>query len=142
MQTIAIKYVGKKPSKVDNVAETGLVWLPGQVHEVPVVKAAIMLQHPDVWAADKPISPQAHDTLAEVAKAEIEKQKKARDKEDEKRDIALVKKNLGEMKNKTEIIDYAKKEFGIDLDPREKRAQLERRVLDARKAFTIAKPLA
>lgn len=45
-----ILYVGKKPSKNDTVAGTGLVWAPGQVHEVTDEAAVRLLKHPDVWA--------------------------------------------------------------------------------------------
>lgn len=45
-----IIYVGKKPSKNDTVAGTGLVWAPEQVHEVADDAAARLLKHPDVWA--------------------------------------------------------------------------------------------
>ena len=46
-----IKYVGKKPTKQDNVAGTGKVWVgAGDVHEIPDEDAALLLKHPDVWA--------------------------------------------------------------------------------------------
>lgn len=46
-----IEYIGKKPQKADNVAGTGLVWAPGQTHEVKDPKAIEkLLFHKDVWA--------------------------------------------------------------------------------------------
>lgn len=48
-----ISYIGDKPSKVDNVAGTGLTWTPGQVHEVENLEAARkLLAHSGVWALD------------------------------------------------------------------------------------------
>lgn len=47
----AITYVGKKSSRSDSVAETGLVWKPGQVHVVTDAVAEKLLKHADVWAA-------------------------------------------------------------------------------------------
>lgn len=47
---INIKYVGKKDSRADTVANTGLVWTKGQVHPVSDSKAALLLVHPDIWA--------------------------------------------------------------------------------------------
>lgn len=45
-----IQYVGKKPSKPDNVAGTSLVWNgPGDVKVVDPTVAACLLQHPDIW---------------------------------------------------------------------------------------------
>lgn len=51
-----IVYVGTKPQKADNVAETKLIWTPGQIHEVADdLKAAKLLTYQDIWAdADKP----------------------------------------------------------------------------------------
>lgn len=52
-----IKYVGKKPTRKDTVAGTGIVWLgAGDVQDVPDDKASILLAHPDIWlkAEDKP----------------------------------------------------------------------------------------
>lgn len=46
----AIKYVGKKPSRPDTVANTGLVWFPDTVHIVTDQVASALLQHPDIWA--------------------------------------------------------------------------------------------
>lgn len=46
-----IKYVGKKDVEHDTVAGTGLVWGPGEVHEVPEAAALRLLNHPDVWEA-------------------------------------------------------------------------------------------
>lgn len=46
-----VRYVGKKESKEDNVAGTGVVWRhPGDVQEVPDVAWAKLAKHPDVWA--------------------------------------------------------------------------------------------
>lgn len=61
-----IMYVGKKPSKSDNVAGTGIFWSKsGDVQEVEDPEAVEkMLAHPDVWCvvADKhgdPVKPAA-----------------------------------------------------------------------------------
>ena len=53
-----IVYVGAKPMKSDNVAETKLIWERGQIHAVAdEVKAAKLLSYKDIWAdADKPYS--------------------------------------------------------------------------------------
>lgn len=51
-----IVYVGRKSQKGDNVAQTGLIWTPGQIHDVSDEKKALkLLEHKLVWAdADKP----------------------------------------------------------------------------------------
>lgn len=45
----AIRYIGVKPRKEDNVAGTGLVWTPGEVHVVTSEVGSKLLRHPDVW---------------------------------------------------------------------------------------------
>lgn len=51
-----IVYIGLKPTKSDNVAQTGLTWVRGEILEVAdEKKAAKLLEFPSVWAdADKP----------------------------------------------------------------------------------------
>lgn len=51
-----IVYVGTKEQKGDNVAQTGLIWSRGQIHEVvDDSKAKKLLEHAHVWAdADQP----------------------------------------------------------------------------------------
>ncbi len=44
-----VKYIGNKVSKTDNVAATGLIWGPGQVHPVLDDVAAKLFSHPTVW---------------------------------------------------------------------------------------------
>jgi hypothetical protein len=50
MSLVGVKYVGKKPSKQDNVAGTGLIWSPGEIHVVPASLVPKFQAHPDVWA--------------------------------------------------------------------------------------------
>ena len=44
-----VQYVGVKSRKMDNIAGTGLVWTPLQVHPVPDDAAARLLAYPNVW---------------------------------------------------------------------------------------------
>lgn len=45
-----IVYVGNKELKGDNISQTGLVWMRGQVHQVDDdVKAAKLLEHTLIW---------------------------------------------------------------------------------------------
>lgn len=46
-----IVYIGHKEVKGDNVAQTGLIWTRGQVHDVAdAKKAATLLEHKLIWA--------------------------------------------------------------------------------------------
>lgn len=50
MTTVAIRYIGSKEEKVDNVAGTGKVWRgEGDVQVVDEKAAAKLLKHTDVW---------------------------------------------------------------------------------------------
>lgn len=49
--TQGIRYIGTKQRKVDNVAGTGLHWLPNAINIVGDVAAGKLLDHPDVWTA-------------------------------------------------------------------------------------------
>lgn len=75
-KTIPIGYCGKKEQETDHLYGTGLVWEPDTIHDVPVDKAALLLNHPDVWfdtrsdkAKDKnpvePVEPQNKRTVDE-----------------------------------------------------------------------------
>ncbi|MAK55664.1 MAG: hypothetical protein CML17_07460 [Pusillimonas sp.] len=46
---LPVKYIGKKPQKVDNVANTGLIWTPGQIHFLPPMVAQKLSAVKDVW---------------------------------------------------------------------------------------------
>lgn len=45
-----VVYVGLKEIKADNIAQTGLIWKRGEVHDVAdEKKAAKLLEHPLIW---------------------------------------------------------------------------------------------
>ena len=64
-----IKYIGKKPTKQDNVAGTGKTWNgAGDVQEVSDLAAERLLKHPDVFALDDGAATKAE----EKPKADLE----------------------------------------------------------------------
>lgn len=68
-KTIPIGYCGKKDEETDHLYGTGLVWNPGTVHDVPADKAALLLNHPDVWYDTRTPEVQAKKPVAPVAAA-------------------------------------------------------------------------
>ncbi len=45
-----IKYVGKKPSAIDSVAKTGVIWSgTGDIKPVPEEAAQLLVKYPDQW---------------------------------------------------------------------------------------------
>lgn len=88
-----IRYVGAKSQKTDNVAGTGLTWLPGQSHQVRDLAACKkLLAHADIWALDETAEDPAAEAkkAAEVAADEAAK-KKAADEAAEAKLIADAK---------------------------------------------------
>jgi hypothetical protein len=50
MKTVLVEYIGNKPEKVDNVANTGVIWLGnGDVRAVPIEAWSKMARHEFVW---------------------------------------------------------------------------------------------
>lgn len=47
---VGVRYIGSKQLKVDNVLNTGVSWVPGQVINFDAVSAATLAQHVGVWA--------------------------------------------------------------------------------------------
>lgn len=67
----AIRYIGEKPIKHDNVAGTGTVWNgPRDIQEVPDAAVPLLLLHPTVWelATAMPAAPreEAEDPTEQV----------------------------------------------------------------------------
>lgn len=53
IQLIAVRYVGKKPTALDNVAKSGKCWKGnGDVQHVTQAQAKILTCYPDQWALD------------------------------------------------------------------------------------------
>jgi hypothetical protein len=67
MENIPIRYVGKKPEETDHTYGTGLTWTQeDNVKDVPADKAALLLNHPDVWADARAAKEQKKDPVKPV----------------------------------------------------------------------------
>jgi hypothetical protein len=109
-----IKYVGRKDSRDDNVASTGLVWKKGQVHEVSPNKAALLLLHPDIWKVVKGGADAIGEAIQETEQVELVEpvEEKAAVEEDplSKIDVAAL--------SKAELQSYAIRHSNVKLDSR------------------------
>jgi len=112
VETIPIAYVGKKDRQDDPVAATGLVWTPGDVHHVTREQAAILLNHPDVWADDR--SPGAQKKVP----IEPHAPPKPQPTEDEAQMLSNMAPliDIGVM-DVDGLTQYGMREFGLALDP-------------------------
>ena len=138
MDYIVVEYVGPKPREVDNVAETGKVWIgKGDRHEVPASAWEIMKRHPDVFAlvgpAPKRGLAQADNAEALALKAENESLKAQ--VTSLKSELAALKPAPGRpddwlTKTADELHAYCD-ERGIDIDKRLKNADKIRAAIDA-----------
>lgn len=53
-QIVWLFYIGSKPTKVDTLTDTRIVWNGfGDKQPVPADRAAILLGHPDVWVTEE-----------------------------------------------------------------------------------------
>lgn len=124
-----IEYVGKKPSKKDNVAGTETFWARhGDVQEVTDPEAVEkLLKHTDCWRlADGAV--ERGDGVAnspEPSKAKAPKPAKAKPVEDENADLPPVVnfQRLG----RDAIEAYARKHLGYEVDQRHKLADIRER---------------
>lgn len=106
---IKIKYVGRKPFAIDNVASSGKVWNgEGDVQEVTDRQARILLKYPDQWA----LNDEADQTLLdapEVIQARGE-------------DGTMVQLTADDLKRptermtKTELVAFAMDKWKVELD--------------------------
>lgn len=112
MAQVAIVYVGKKARKDDNVANTGTVWNgPGDVQRVDASVAAKLLSHVDIWA-------RAEGETEKVPDAEVESTlTKPEEEEGEELQDTPTAFNIDDA-NKDQLVEYAMREFGVDLDKR------------------------
>lgn len=124
---VQIKYIGRKATKRDNVADTGLEWTPGQVHSVPRVAAIKLLRHPDVWVTDEAIDlprlprrDPIRDATDPVEDEEEEENGHVRQ--------ASVLPNISTMNVKS-LVALAKSRFGRDLDESKAAADLRQEIV-------------
>jgi hypothetical protein len=130
--TTAVKYIGKKAVKRDNVAGTGLEWTPGQIHVLPTVQAIKLLRHPDIWAdadeeaAEDPASiGQVINSLPENPQQSVEQP------EGQQLPGTIDMPNLGGM-TVPDILAYAQRQFHQDLDPELPKEDLIAKVISLR----------
>lgn len=76
-EMVEVRYVGKRPMRKDNIADTGTIWFgENDVQEVPANAAILLCAFPTVWQmADKhvierPVSPAEEDELEAAVAAE------------------------------------------------------------------------
>lgn len=132
MKTIPIGYCGQKPSKTDTTYETGLTWTKDDVHEVPVEKAALLLNHPDVWFDARTEKAQAKAPVEPVSP-------KSRGPLEEAEDPAAVPTPMHLIDTIEKAATFAKQNFNIDLDQSltidEARAEIQKHM--DRKRFEV-----
>lgn len=123
-----IKYLGNRERHRENLYGTGLEFIKGGTCWVPTDKANLMLKHPDVYAvateAEAKAPEAAASPVAHVVDTESDEAKeKARLEE-----LENARQSLGTM-TKEGLIQYAKHNFQVDLDPAMKKAELQTRVV-------------
>lgn len=117
MQTIRIKYVGKKAVAFDNVASSGKSWHgAGDVQEVTVPQAKELVKFTDQWALDNADDAQLFDVVQTVTVADG-------DGGSTKVNLDELDANRLESMTKTELMAYAKT-LGKELKPQTAKADM------------------
>src|SRR3982750_4339956 len=107
---VAVRYVGKKPTAIDNVAGSGKTWNgKDDVQEVTEAQARRLIKHPDQWQLVD------ESDAAAVGKAPVVT---VTDEDGKPADVDEdgLKKPLEKM-NKAELIAYAKVRYNKELAP-------------------------
>lgn len=108
---VKVKYVGKKPFAVDNVARSGKCWMgAGDVQEVTDAQAQILISFADQWALDNEAD------AALIAEPEPIKTDMGDGAEVDVAPTELTK-PLEQM-TKAELVAYALTKFGQKIDGR------------------------
>lgn len=107
----AIRYIGKKASRSDSMADTGLTWAQGQVHVVTDQAAERLLAHKDIFV-EVPIEEAMRGANSKKPDVTDSKKKPKPTVEDDFQPVP----NLSNM-NLIELRKFAKKE-GIALPAR------------------------
>jgi len=114
MTTVNIKYVGKKEQERDHLYGSGQIWNQGESHPVAAAVASKLLQHPE-FIKDDGQAPQP--SLPEEPVEPVSKPPS----EEEAEFPPMV--NIPTM-SKAQLVEYAMREYGVDLDPKMKADQL------------------
>jgi len=139
-ETIAVpvQYVGIKPVKVDNVANTGLTWTPQQVHPVTALEAQKLARHPDVWqivapedVSGEPTQPSVSTVATQIAEALLAARAQEQAKQEQQSKDAQSRQTIGlpdlpDLNNmgKRELLDYAESRYNQRLDGRSSKQAL------------------
>lgn len=113
-ELVDIKYVGKKPFALDNVAGSGKLWNgKGDVQTVTAHQAKILLKYPDQWGL---ANAEDADLVAKPVTVEIETGTDAQGQtQTEEVNAEALSKPLERM-TKPELVALAKVKFNADLD--------------------------
>lgn len=109
---VKIVYVGKKPTATDNVARSGKTWMGnGDVQEVTLPQANILLKYPDQWAMapdqEKPDGDGGDDSNPGGDGNTVDHNPGG---DDDMNKITIVEKMT-----KDELVKFAKETFDVDL---------------------------
>lgn len=110
LKTIPIGYCGKKAQETDHIYGTGLLWTTDTVHEVQLDKAALLLNHPDVWYDTRPAASRKNDPVRPV----VAPNNRTQDGEIFTASIALPQ-NFEEL-TPTELDVFSVRNFNVPLD--------------------------
>jgi hypothetical protein len=109
-----VRYIGKRPEYRDGAYDTGIVWTRGETKMVPEHKAKLMLRHADQY------EPGDIDGAGEpdIVEPDID--------EDTQEDEDLIRDSIIRMDRKAKLMEFAKTNFNMHLNPNKKIVDLQR----------------
>jgi hypothetical protein len=120
MNAIPVKYVGGRPIKrCDHLLPgNSLTWTPGQIHFVPADAAVALTKYADQWrvANETDLSdPSMIGFVIDADNTPVETEVQRLEREEHEQAVMATLPNL-EPLSKDSIAQFAKREFGVDLD--------------------------
>lgn len=130
---IDVKYIGKKPSAIDNVASSGKTWAGnGDVQSVTASQARRLIAYRDQWELVNP------DDLNEVNEPTITR---VLDQTGKQVDVSEADLNRPlERLSATELVALAKQRFGKEFNPRIGKTRLINEIEELEKGTDPAGP--
>lgn len=101
---IPVRYIGKRPQYTDGAYQTGITWLKGETKMVPEKEAYLLLMHRDQYEMGE----------LEEADTPVVKGKDPEDDKEEEEDT--TRDLITQMDKKKDLLEFAKVNFGVDLD--------------------------
>ena len=109
-----VRYIGKRAEYRDGAYDTGIIWARGETKMVPENKANLMLRHADQYEPGETEGAGVPD----IVEPDMD--------EDTEEDEDLIRDSIILMDRKAKLMEFAKTNFNMHLNPNKKVVDLQR----------------